>query len=249
MSSTPVSPVTTLSKDITWIQGHVIAIVLSVALIAGGIIGGISLFESLIEKHDARVASLQQQKEGVDTATETALLAQLQQEHADNLQRDAQQTELIQSLISQMRQQRAATARQVVTDNTLSASDAGARLVAQTKAATSDVTVANNAVTMSLPLTRTVISDLDELAQAQSDVANLTGQLGAQQILTSDAKVELASANKVIAADKTELISTIKADNDACNLRVDKEAAKGRKRGFWAAVGGFVGGVILGAKI
>lgn len=249
MSSTPVSPVTTLSKDITWIQGHVVAIVLSVALIAGGIIGGISLFESLIEKHDARVASLQQQKEGVDTATETALLAQLQQEHADNLQRDAQQTELIQSLISQMRQQRAATARQVVTDNTLSASDAGARLAAQTKAATSDVTVANNAVTMSLPLTRTVISDLDELAQAQSDVANLTGQLGAQQILTSDAKVELASANKVIAADKTELISTIKADNDACNLRVDKEAAKGRKRGFWAAVGGFVGGVILGAKI
>ena len=263
MSSAPVSPVpptpapkpatpapvNIIATDIAWVRGHVISIVLAVALIAGSIIGGVSLFESLIERHDARVAAAQQAKEGVDTATQAALLAQLTQEHADNIQRDAQQAALIQTLVTQMQQQRAATVKQVAQDATLDAADAGARLSQQTKAAPGDVTVANDDVIMSLPLTRTVISDLDLLTQAQSDVVNLTGQLDSQQILTSDSKVELATANQVIAADKTELIATIKGDNDACNVRIDKQASKDRKRGFWATVGGIVTGIVLGTRI
>jgi hypothetical protein len=251
MSSTPVAPIqtpaplSTVSKDITWIKGHVIAVVLAVALIAGGIIGGIDLFENLIERHDEAKAAAQLKQEGVDTAAQAALLAQLAQEHADNVQRDAQQSALIQSLVAQMARQRAATAKQVATDATLDAAAAASRLATQTKAGPSDVTAANDAVTMSLPIARVVVADLDTLTQAQSDVNNLTGQLVAQQTLTTDAKTELTTANQVIAADKTELIATIKADDLACNVRVDKEAAKGRKRTFWGVVLGLLGGAAL----
>ncbi len=248
MSTTP-SPITTIEKDITWVRGHILAVLLATALIAGSIIGGIFLFESLIEKHDARVAAAQQAKEGVDTATTAALMAQLAQDRAANVQRDATQTALIQTLVQQMAQQRAQTAKQIVTDGTLTAQAAAARLVEQTKAAPSDVTVSNDLVTMTLPLTRIVVADLDLLPQAQADVNNLQSQLDAQKILTSDSKVEAQDAQKIIQADKTELIATIKADNSACQVRVDAQVSKDRKRGFWATVASFVVGAAVGYKL
>jgi hypothetical protein len=239
------TPLATIERDITWIRGHIIVALLTIALIAGSIIGGISLFENLIERHDARVAATQQAKEGVDTAVTAALTAQLAQDRAANTARDAAQTALIQTLIQQMAQQHAQTAQQIKTDATLDARAAAARLVQQTKTLPSDVTVVNDSVTMDLPLTRIVVADLDLLPQAQADVNNLQSQLSAQQILTSDAKVEASDAKNVIAADQVELIQTIKADNAACNDRVDKQAQKDRKRGIWASIGSFIVGAIV----
>lgn len=242
---TPVSPIATVERDIIWIKGHAVVALLAVALIIGSIIGGVALFDGLLEKHDARVAAAQLQKEGVDTATQAAFAQQLAQLQAANTARDAQQTALIQTLVQQMSQQRAQTAKQIKTDATLDAQSAAARLVGQMKASASDVTVSNDIVSMTLPLTRNVVASLDLLQQAQSDVNNLQSQLGAQQILTSDAKVETVAAQQVITADKAELIQTIKADNAACKVEVDAQAKKDRKRGFWATIGGIVGGVIL----
>ena len=241
----PESTIVKVEKDITWIKAHALIAILAVALITGSIIGGIYLFEGLIERHDARVAAAQQAKEGVDTATTAALMAQLMQDRTNDATRDAANQALITSLIAQMKQRDAETAKQVTTDATLDAKNAGARLAMQTKASPTDVTVVNDTVTMSLPLTRIVVADLDELPQAESDLVNVQGQLQAQQIVTNDSKVELADANKIIAADKVELIATIKADNDACNVRVDKQAKKDLKRGFWATIGGVLGGAIL----
>jgi hypothetical protein len=239
------TPIVAIEKDIAWIKGHILVALLAIVVIAGTIFGGISLIEYLNTKHDERVAAATLAKEGVDTATQAALMAQFQQEHADNLVRDAAQLTLIKSLVSQMAQQHAQTDQQIKTDATIDAKAAAARLVLQTKANPSDVTTSNDLVTMTLPLTRIVVTDLDLLQQAQSDIPNLQGQLDAQKILTSDSKVELDTANKVIVADKIELISTIKADNSACDVRVDKQAAKDRKRGFWASVASFAGGLIV----
>jgi hypothetical protein len=243
--ATPVTPATpgiisVVEKDIVFLKSHVIVLLLALVVIIGSILGGIGLVEHLVEAHDARVAANQLKKEGVDTATTAALLAKFQADEQAAAARDAQQTALIQTLIQQMAASRAQTAKQVSTDATLNAKDAGARLAQQTKAGAGDVTVAGDSVTMSLPLTRSVVADLDLLSQAQSDVTNLTGQLGAQTILTNDAKAQLADATKIIAADKTELIATIKADNAACvastKIAVDAEAKKGRKRTFWSVV-------------
>lgn len=243
------TPLVTIEKDFAWVKGHILIALLAIVVIAGTIFGGISLIESLNQKHDERVAAAQLAKEGVDTATQAALLAQFQQEHADNLARDAQYQKTIATLVTQMAQQHAQTDRQIKTDATLDAKAAAARLIQQTNASPSDVTTSNDLVTMTLPLTRIVVADLDLLPQAQSDVANLQGQLDAQKILTSDSKVELADANKIITADKLELISTIKADNSACDVRVDKQASKDRKRGFWAALASFVAGAAMGYKL
>lgn len=244
MSTTP-APLATIERDITWIRSHIIIALLTVALLAGAIIGGIALFESLIEHHDARVAAAQLQKEGVDTATTAALVAQLAQDHSANVSRDLAQTALIQTLVTQMAQQHAQTATQVATDATLDAQAAAARLVQQTKSLPTDVTVNKDLVTMTLPLTRIVAADLDLLPQAQNDVVNLQGQLGAEKILTSDAKVEASDANKIIAADKLELIQTIKSDNAACKVEVDAQASKDRKRGMWASLASFIGGILV----
>ena len=253
MSSTPnpivPSSISVVARDLSWIHAHLLTALLTTGLIAGSVIGGVSLFESEIEKHDARVAAAQQKQEGVDTATQQALLAQLQQDRAADATRDSTQTALIQSLAAQLTQQRTATARQVQTDSTLDAQSAGTRLSEQTKAAPGDLTVANNLITMSLPLTRVVIADLDQYQQSQNDVTNLQSQLGAAQILTSDAKTELADANKIVAADKLELVATVKADDAACvvstNRAVDAQAAKDRKRGLWVAIGSAVLGVLV----
>ena len=76
-----------------------------------------------------------------------------------------------------MSQQRAQTAKQIKTDATLDAQSAAARLVGQMKASASDVTVSNDIVSMTLPLTQNVVASLDLLQQAQSDVNNLQSQL------------------------------------------------------------------------
>ena len=256
IATAPASPVISdatlkadVVKDLTWIQGHILVALLAVSIITGGIIGGVSLVENLIEKHDARTAAAQQKQEGVDTATQQALLAQLQRDRAADAARDSTQTALIQSLAAQLTQQRTATAKQVQTDSTLDVQYAGTRLSEQTKAAPGDLTVTNNLITMSLPLTRVVIADLDQYQQSQNDVTNLQSQLGAAQILTSDAKTELADANKLVAADKLELVATVKADDAACvvstNKAVDAQAAKDRKRGLWVAIGSAVLGALV----
>jgi hypothetical protein len=247
--ASPVSTISSLATDLAWFRTHAIIVLVAIALIGGLVIGSIDLINRIEEKHDEAVAAAQQKKEGVDTSAQQALVAELAKEHADDQARDAQQTALIQSLVAQMAASRAQTAKQIQTDATLDAKAAGQRLVAQTGAGNGDVSVGNDSVTMSLPLTRTVVADLDKLTQAQSDVTNLTGQLGAQTILTNDAKVELQTANKVIAADKDELVQTVKADNAACvastKIAVDAEAAKGRKRGFWIAVASIVFGYAI----
>lgn len=238
----PATPgvITRVETDIAWVKLHFIAIFFFLALLVGGVVGIASLIEHVEEAHDARVAAADLKKENVDTQTVQALVSQLAQEHAADEVRDAQQQATIQTLITQMAQQHAATAKQVSTDASLDAQAAASRLVAQTKSSPSDVTVNNDAVTMTLPMTRTVVADLDLFAQAQNDVTNLNGQLASQKILTSDAKTELGTAQGVITADKVELIATIKADNAACvastKIAVDAEAKKGRKRGFWAVL-------------
>lgn len=246
MATTPTIPTeTTVTKDITWIKTHIILSLFAVSLIAGSMFAGVSLFEGLLERHDSRIAAVAQAQASTSASTQAALVAQLTQDRATDAARDAAQTTLIQSLISKMNSERTATAKQVTTDSTLDAQAAAARLAAQTNAASTDVTATNDSVTMSLPLTRIVVADLDRLPQAQSDVNNLQSQLGAQEILTSDAKSELSQANQIITADKTELVATIKSDTATCDVRVDAQAAKDRKRGIWATLGGVIGGFLL----
>ena len=238
-----------LVRDVTWVRTHVIAILVSIALIVGLILGGVYLVEDLVAKHDASVAAADMAKNNIDTATQAALMNQLTQMQAADAARDAANVALIGSLVKQMTQSRAITVKQVAADNTLDAAAAAQRLIVQTKAAPGEVTVVNNSLLTDLPISRTIIANLDLLAQAQSDVTNLTGQLGAQTVLTTDATASLAVANQVIVADKVELVATVKADLAVCDARVSAQKVADRKHAVWAAIGGFIGGIFLGNRL
>jgi hypothetical protein len=261
MTTEPVVPVpapkpavvSTVSRDITWIRAHVLILLLSLAMIAGISIGTVELVEHFVEQHDIRAAAAQQAREGIDTATQKALMDQLAQYRTEDAAKDAAQTALISSLVASMAQQRAQTAKQVTTDASLDVQAAAARLAIQTNAAPGEVTVANGTTILDLPIARKVVASLDLLPQAQNDVINLTAQLGAQTVLTTDAQKELATVNQVIAADKVELIATVKADDATCkvtvNAAVDAQAKKDEKRGIWVAIGSFIGGVLVGHRL
>lgn len=256
MSSQPTPPlpgkiisVPAIEKDVVWLKGHIVLVLASVALIAAIVMGSISLVEGLVERHDARTAATQQAIKQTADQNQAAMLSQLQQMRADDQVRDQQYQATIQSLVSRMAAERAATAKQVATDATLDTRAAADRLIGQTKASPSEVTVTNDTVTMDLPLTRTVVADLDQLVQSQSDVANFAAQLDAQKELTADAKGERDKAMSVVAADKVELIATMKSDAAECKLEMDKQASKDRKRGFWFNVASFVFGAFVGHRL
>ena len=244
MSTTPVVPVPVKppSTAVATVANHPLLYLLIVAgLVYGGIVG----FEDLAAKHDASVAAAQLKKEGVDTTTTTALLAQLQKQQADDEARDAQAMATIQSLAKQMSISRSQTAQQIATDVTLDAQTAATKLVAQTKTSPSDAAASGNTVVVSLPLARIIVANLDELPQAQSDVTNLQGQLVAETTLATDTKAQLDTANQTIDADKVELVAAVKADNAQCKVEVDAQAKKDRKRGFWVTLLAIAGGVAL----
>lgn len=239
MSSSPVTPsapvthpapptttkpetiVQKIETDYTWVKTHLILLAIVIGLVYGGIVLTLNGVHKLVADHDTSVAAEQQREEGVNTATQQTLLAQLQQEQTASAARDAQQDALIQTLVQQMSSSRAATAKQVQIDSTADAATTASRLATQTKASPADVTVSNDAVTLSLPVARTVTSDLDLLTQSQADVTNLQGQLQAQTTLTTDAKIQLLTAQQTIAADKQEVIDTVKADDAACTVKVN----------------------------
>ena len=109
ISVATVSPFAAIENDVVWIRTHVLAILFAVALISGLTLGGITLTENLIERHDTRMAAAQQQKEGVDTATQRALMAQLQQDRTAEAARDAARNNLMQATRAQMSARQSAT--------------------------------------------------------------------------------------------------------------------------------------------
>lgn len=219
--------------------------IVHLALFAALVFGGFHFYESARDKYDALEAAQQQKTEGVDTTTQAALLAQLQSEEASAEVRDAQQTALMQSLVAQLKASQVQTAKQVATDSTLDVKDAAQRLATQTNSGSGDVSIVNGNVAMSLPLTRTVITDLDLLPQAQASVTNLQGQLTASQTIEADKAQELATAQQTLTADKTELVATVQADSAACKVELDTQAKAARKRGIWETILGVVGGVAI----
>jgi len=250
MSTSPVPPSPTSALKPVVPAAAVAAVVvnhplLHLAVIAGLIYGGVVGIEDLVAKHDEKVAATQLQRENVDTSTQAALLSQLQKQQSDDEARDSQALLTIQSLVQQMKTSRTQTAVQVKTDASLDAQDAASRLVSQTKSGATDAVANGNTVVLSLPLTRIIVANLDELPQAQSDVVNLQGQLTAETTVATDTKGQLDTANQTIVADKTELVAAIKADNAQCKVQVDQQAAKDRKRGFWVTLLAIAGGVAL----
>jgi len=251
MSTTPVSPNAviverrqTVTSDIAWLRTHVLLTLATLAIVAGIVLASLYIVNGIIERRAAAEAVADKTGLTSITAQQNALLAQYAADTKATALQDAQQIATLNKLIQTMAQQRAATAKQVTADNSLDAEDTAARLETQTKMPHSTVVI-NDSITLTLPLARAVVGDLDLLTQAQSDVLNLSSQLVAQQTLTADANLKLADASKVASGYPTLLAAQIKTDDALCEVRV----AKARKHSMWYMVGAFVGGVVLGSRL
>lgn len=236
--STDTAIITRLKADWTWLVSHLI-ILAFVALLVGGAVYEV---DSIIARHDAVAsskASALYEKQFAQTQT---LLQQLRTDQAASLARDAQyQAEIVQ-LSKSIQVRDANVKKQQQTDSTLDAVSAGARLAQQTNAQAGQVTVANDLVTIDLPLTRGIVADLDLLVATKADLQDTQTQLTAQTGLTTDAKAQLVDANKVIGAQKIELVDSA----NVCKAQIKVLKANQRKKLMKVGVVGFVAGFISG---
>jgi hypothetical protein len=229
-----------LKADWTWLVSHLVAIAFVALLVVGAVYG----VDSIVAKHDAAAntkyaAILQQQ-----TAQTQTLIQQLAADQAASAARDAQYTATIAQLSKSIQVRDANAQKQQQADTTLDATSAGARLAQQTNAKAGEITVANDSITLDLPLTRGIIGSLDSLAALQADFQDTKNQLTAQTGLTADANTKLADADKVIASQTLQLADSTKA----CQAQVKSLKAHYRKKlikvGVISYVAGFVSGVI-----
>ena len=68
------------------------------------------------------------------------------------------------------------------------------------------------------------------------------GIIDATNVKLTDANKNLGDANALVASQKTQLTDADKV----CNDKITVEKAKARKHGFWVALGGILGGIVLG---
>jgi hypothetical protein len=232
--------ITTIKRDWSWLVSHLIVLAFVALLVVGAVYG----VDSIVAKHEAaqegKYAQILKQQE-----TQTTLLQQqLAQDAAQAEIRDAQYQATIAQLSKSIQVRDTSAKKQQQTDSTLNAVSAAARLAQQTNAQAGEITVANDNITLDLPITKDVVTKLDALTQVQADLQDEQNEFAAQVGLTNDANTKLADADKVIASQTLQLTDSTKA----CQAQVKALKAHYRKKlikvGVISYVAGFVSGVV-----
>jgi hypothetical protein len=236
---TPVVPLPSkLKADYTWLIHHAVLLLIVVGLAAG-------LFyeiNNVIEKHDIARQNADQQTLSLVTQQTTDLRNQLTQDEAQAATRDAQKDAEIKSLTTLIAQQSQQLAQQKQVDATLTAQETASAISQKMSAAPGEVTANGDNVVTDLQISRILNSDIDELFTDRKQIPEFQTKLQDQITLTQDAQTQLGTSQKVIASQTTELAQADKV----CSDKIAVEKAKARKKGFWAAIGGFIGGIIAG---
>ena len=255
--STPAKPVAaptlvqTVEKDYAWVKMHIAALLVTFVLIGGSVVGSVYGVESLIAKHDlateqryntalaGEVANTKAAQDALAT-TIASFNTQLQALQAQNVQ-------LTQSIAARNAQ----TQKQVKIDATLDAAETAQRLSTQTSASAGQVQVAPNGsdITVALPITRSIVADLDSLQSSQANLVDTQKELdNTNQLFTSSQQV-VAAQKKTIDAQDAQIAGQVKA----CQTEVDtvkSQARKGKIKWFFIGyVAGFISGrVVLPVK-
>jgi hypothetical protein len=210
-----------LARDWHWLTQHIILIFVLSAIACGGVYA----FESLIAKHDDKVAAQYSARLALDQQTLKTLqdqfvlsTAQHAQEIALLTAQNAQLSQVIAKRDSQL-------AQQVKLDATLNAQAVAERLVGQLQVQPSEVTASGDTVNLDLPAARTATADLDRLPVAQADLANTQAQLANETKVADAAKADATDARQIIAGQQTEIADQQKA----CDAQIKKVKADARK--------------------
>ena len=240
-ATAPAATTTVVSKiehDWTWIQQHLLALVL-VAILIGGAVYGV---EGIIARHDAANDSKYAALLATQTAQTKTLVQQLSDFETQATVRDEQYQATITSLAQTINTRNANAKKQAQVDANLDVNAAAARLATQTQASAGEVTVSNNDVVLDLPITRRIVDNLDTLPVVQADLVDTQTQLNAQKALTADAQTDATNAKAVISAQALQLTDQTKA----CNAEIKSIKAKNRRTNIKFFIAGVVSGIFLG---
>src|SRR4029077_15528750 len=123
-------------------------------------------------KHDIQNSAKYEAIFAAQTQQTQILQKQLQADEEQSAQIEARLLAQNSQLAQQISARNQAVVAQVKSDATLSTQDAAARLSQQTNATAGEVTAQGNNVTIDLPITRAVVSALDELPVVQANLAD-----------------------------------------------------------------------------
>jgi hypothetical protein len=192
-------------------------------------------------KHEAKEAALYSSLSASQTAQNQALETQLKTDETNwaTLQSQllAQNSQLAQA-VAQKNQQLAV---QVKADATLDAQDAASKLAQQTGATAGEITAQSDTVSIDLPTTRRIVSNLDTLLVVQSNLTSTQTQLTNETTIANNNAQDATDQKKIV----TGLQTQISEDNKACDAKVAAANAKVKKAG----IKGFFEGVAAAALV
>lgn len=229
---------TSLLADWKWLTTHLILVLVLVAVA----FGSVYYVNSIIEQHDAARQSADAKILAQATQQTATLQAALAADQKASAARDARASATISSLLSSLTARDAALKTTLAQNASLTAVQAAQKLTQQTGATSGEITAVGNTVVADLPTAIKFVNAFDQLAVAQADLVADQGIITATNTKLADATKNLSDASAVIVSQKTQLTDADKA----CKDQIAVVKAKARKHGFWAALGGIIGGIVLG---
>lgn len=230
---------TTIAKDIVWLKGHIVLLVIVIALAFGGVYG----IETLVDKHDAEREAKDAQLLQLITGQTNDLKLRLAQDEEAMTKRDAEYNQIISQLSNTIAKQTQQLQQQIKVNATLSAQQTAEAISAKVQAQPGEVTAVGDNVSLNLAVSRTVNNSLDMLQTAQIQLDEKQKQLDAQASLTLDAVLDSANAKKVIASQDTQITQA----NKTCQDQIATINAKNRKSKLkWFGIGVVIG--LVGAR-
>jgi hypothetical protein len=206
----PVSVVSSVVKDITWLKTHLILLVIVIVLVVGSVYS----IDSIIAKHDAANSTkdsvaLQQQ-----TAQTDMLLTKFQQFEQVSAQQNAQLTAMNAQLSNYITQRDKALVPVLQKDTTLSAVDAAQKITLQTKSQPGEVVAQGDIVQMDLSASRIVVANQDQLPIVQADLADAKTEIRQGETVIENLQTNVSDGTKVIDSMKIEAADAAKKCSD-----------------------------------
>lgn len=223
-----------LIKDLSWFAHHLILLAVSAAMV----VGAVYLVESLIAKHDVANASATAQILATQVAQTKAMQAQWEVDQAQRAQIEKALLSQNSQLAKTIETDRAQVVKQRTIDATLTAQEAATRLAQQTAAKPGEVVAQGDNVLVDLPITRSVVSNLDLLVGTQSELVNTQAQLTNETAVANNSSENVAEQTKII----TGLKATINDADKSCKAQIAVVKAQSRK----SKIKWFFSGVVVG---
>jgi hypothetical protein len=201
-------------------------------------VGGVYGVENLIAKHDAATLAKDNAALATVVAQNQTLISEAQTKDVLLQQAITALSAANAQLSAKQNARNVQLATQVKTDAILSAQQAADRLTQQTKAAPGEITASGDTIVADLPMSRTIVTDLDELPVVTANLADETTKLTNETTLATTAQADVTAQKAEISGLNTQLADSAVA----CAAEVKVEKAKARKGKLkWFGIGFIVG--------